>query len=321
MAVTRPPVAATALLVAPSGPVRPDALAAGLEVLAAWGVRVALASASAAPTSPPDQRAPGYLAGPDAARAAQLIAAVDDAAATGGVVWTVRGGYGAARTLAAAPGLFTTHRAAPLWAFSDGTALLAAWDGAGWPAWLAPPVSQLPRLDQASAARVRAAWHEDRVDPFEGLRPLRAGQAAGPLGGGNLCLLASLVGTPWAPDLRGRVLVLEDVGEAPYKVDRMFTQLRLAGALAGVVGLVLGDFTGVSPAQAAEIEGFFARQAAALGVPAAAGLPVGHGVRNAPLPMGPASRYVASLEVPAGSVGPAGGAAVGRARLTVERTP
>ncbi len=305
-------------VVTPSGPARPEDLARGLELLGRWGIP---ASVTPMPALPP-ALAPVYLAAPDAARAAQLRAALGAAggdaqgASARAAVWMARGGYGAARTLeAAGEGLFRDAPPAPLWGFSDGTALLAAWDRAGWPAWLAPPITQLPRLDAPSARRVRAAWREGRVDPFEGLRPLRAGVARGPLGGGNLCLLASLVGTPWAAALRGRVVVVEDVGEVPYKVDRLLTQLRQAGALEGVAGLVVGEFTGVSAAQVAEIEALVARQADDLGVPAAAGLPVGHGARNAPLPVGPATGYAATLEVPVG------GGAAGGARLVVERTP
>ena len=77
--------------------------------------------------------------------------------------------------------------------------------------------------DEPSLARIRAAWHAAHVAPFEGLLPLAPGVAEGPLGGGNLCVTVSLLATPFAADLAGRIVLIEDVGEPSYKVDRLFT--------------------------------------------------------------------------------------------------
>jgi muramoyltetrapeptide carboxypeptidase len=241
----------------------------------------------------------GYLAGTDEVRAGRLVAALSEASAAGGAAWMARGGYGAIRTLEALGARASELPPTELWAFSDGTALLAHWDRMGWPAWHAPPLTQLPRLDRPSLNRLRAAWHAGYVAPFEDLEGLAPGHAEAPLAGGNLCVLASLVGTRWQPVLRDRILLLEDTGEPGYKVDRCFTQLRLAGVLDGIAGLVLGDFTRTPDHEAAHIRELFAELAPTLGVPVARGLPVGHGTRNAPLPHGRGSSRPARLEVTA----------------------
>jgi muramoyltetrapeptide carboxypeptidase len=97
--------------------------------------------------------------------------------------------------------------------------------------------------------------------------------------GGNLALLAALAGTPYAPDYRGALLVLEDVGEPAYRIDRMLTQLALAGALSQIAGLVVGHFTEATPGHELPPRSLdeLVREAADIaGVPAIAGVPIGH---------------------------------------------
>ena len=266
----------TARLVSPSGPATRSQLVAGVSQLQLLGVEAVWDEDVLARAA--------YLAGSDRRRADELVAALETKP---DALWMVRGGYGAIRTLEALADRLPACPPVPLWAFSDGTALLSAWGRLGWPAWLAPPVIQLPRLTRSSLRRIGQAWQSGFVAPFDGLEPLVAGRATGPMAGGNLCVLASLIGTRWQPALDGRIVVLEDVGEPAYKVDRLFTQLRLSGALDGCAGLVLGRFTDVDDQQSRLIEGFFEEVAPGLGVPVAAGLPVGHGRHNAPVPFGP----------------------------------
>ena len=92
--------------------------------------------------------------------------------------------------------------------------------------------------------------------------------------GGNLCVLTSLCGTADALQAEGCILLLEDIGEPAYKVDRMLNQLRLSGCLEGVVGVALGEF--------GEVEGLLDILREHVDVPLAWGLPVGHGDRNVP---------------------------------------
>ena len=108
---------------------------------------------------------------------------------------------------------------------------------------------------------------------------MRAGRAFGRLVGGNLALLASLAGTPYAPDYRGALLVLEDVGEPAYRLDRMLTQLRMSGALAHIAGLVVGHFTEATPGHDLSpdtLDMLIGEAADVARVPAIVGVPVGH---------------------------------------------
>ena len=277
---------AAVTLICPSGAVTQEAYDAGVETLHALGIKSELGEGA--------RDRSGYFAGSHAQRAGRLRRALSRG---GGPLWMIRGGFGAIHTLAMAPELFEAAEPRALWAFSDGSVLLAAWIRAGWPAWHAPPLVQLPRLDEASLERVRRAVHEGEVAPFRGLDSLSAGRATGRLAGGNLAVLASMVGTPFAADLRGAIVLLEDIGEAPYRIDRLFTQLRLSGAFNGVRGFVFGEFIGLGDPELEELRAFFSSEMVAMGLPAAWGLPVGHGTRNAPLPFGGALGWRARLDV------------------------
>jgi muramoyltetrapeptide carboxypeptidase len=118
---------------------------------------------------------------------------------------------------------------------------------------------------------------------------LRHGTATGRLAGGNLALVGSLCGTPWALDFRGCIVVLEDVNEATYRIDRLLTQLRLAGAFDGCVGLALGHFTNNAEdgdSDARTLVEVMQECADALAVPALLGIPCGHIDDQWTLPLG-----------------------------------
>ena len=114
-----------------------------------------------------------------------------------------------------------------------------------------------------------------------------AGIAEGPLVGGNHSVLTRLLGTRFMPATRGAVLLLEDVGERPYRLDRMWTHLALAGIFDGLAGIVLGDFTACDERDAdygsADVLVSLAQQT---GLPCAAGFAIGHGTINLPVPLG-----------------------------------
>ena len=156
-------------------------------------------------------------------------------------------------------------------------------------------MSQLPRLDPESQARVHAAWHRREVAPFLDLKTVVPGSVTAPLAGGNLTVLGSLVGTPFAAKFEGKIVILEDVGEPAYRVDRLIKQLLLGGGLSQATGLVLGDFTDISQSQVETIRHHLHRVASELGIPSAEGLPIGHGERNAPLPNGDGGGWLATL--------------------------
>jgi muramoyltetrapeptide carboxypeptidase len=231
----------------------------------------------------------GYFAGDDARRRAELRAALADPRID--AIVAARGGYGAARLL---PGLAVEEvRAARklLVGFSDITALHALWARAGLRSLHATMVCGLGRdgHDDAQRARWIRTVEGDIPARIGALRPLTASRAvvSGRLLGGNLAVLASLVGTPHLPSFDGSVLFLEDVGERPYRLDRMVTQLRLAGLLDRVAAVVLGTFTDCGPGRdGVTAEAAIAGCLVGLDVPVLAGIPTGHVDDNLELPFG-----------------------------------
>lgn len=281
---------------APAGPVDPTIYRDGLRILSA---RYRLVHAFEPPFSPGDELP--YLAGGDAARCAALQQALEDERVD--AVFCARGGYGAMRLLQRLDPRALSARRVPLVGFSDVTALHAWASRAGIPSVHGPVVTQLPRLPEVEVLHLFELLEGKRLPELRGLTPLRPGRARGPLRGGNLTLLSHLLGTPYFPDLTGAILLLEDVGEAPYRLDRMLTQLRLAGALSGVAGILLGEFTdcderagGSSPLlSAARV---LEERLGELEVPVLAGAPVGHGRHNEALPL----EYVAELDAEHGTL-------------------
>lgn len=267
-------------IVAPAGPAREDELDRGLAVLSRRYV----------PRFDPGLVArKGYLAGDDERRARELIDALADPEARG--VMALRGGYGTMRVLDRVSPALASLRGAPRTVIgsSDLTALGGAMlrEGLGWVH--GPMLRTLARIDEASIDRLWAVLEApgEVDDASVALRGVTPGVARGPLVGGNLAVLAALCGTPYLPVLAGSILFLEDVGERPYRLDRLLTQLRLAGALEGVRGVLLGDFVdckggdGDPAAEDVVIDGL-----SWLGVPIVAGFPAAHGARCFSLRMG-----------------------------------
>lgn len=284
---------------APAGPVPREAFLAGLRILEAR-YRVVHDDGVFCRT--------GYLAGDDARRAAELNRYLADPDVR--AIHCARGGYGIMRILPALDAA-ALRRAPLIVGFSDVTALLAwAWARAGVRGVHGPNVTQLaavPAADQAALWRLL----EDPAPPglwATGLTRVTGGVARGPLVGGNLEVLSRLVGTDTLPSLRGAILFLEEVGERPYRLDRTLTHLALAGALAGVAGVLVGDLVkcdepdGSGPGPTEVV----AERLATLGVPVCLGMPAGHGARNRALPLGAPAVLDAdagTLELLEGAVG------------------
>ncbi len=227
-----------------------------------------------------------YLAGSDARRLTELTAALTDPEIR--AVFCARGGYGATRLLARlAPGN-VPGPAKPLIGFSDITALHLWLQAAGRVSIHGPVLTQLPRLAQSAAERLFALLESAApAPPLHGTLTHVGGLAEGPLIGGNLSVLTRLIGTPFMPDLEGAILLLEDQGERPYRIDRMWTHLELAGVFKRIRGIVLGSFTACEekdgPWSSAEV---LRELALAAGLPCAAGFPIGHGDLNEAVPLG-----------------------------------
>jgi muramoyltetrapeptide carboxypeptidase len=193
-------------------------------------------------------------------------------------LWVVRGGYGLTRLL---PRLGSQAWPLPVLGFSDVSALLYSLQRRRGSSLVhCANVQTLPCLRSDALQATREWLMEGRISSLRG-SCLRPGQGEGPLYGGNLCVLASLCGTDEALLPGPKVLFLEDINEAPYRVDRLLTQLGQSGAFEGLLGVALGRFTGcgdLGPVWAEWVERWR--------VPVVADLPFGHCEDNFPLPLG-----------------------------------
>jgi muramoyltetrapeptide carboxypeptidase len=277
-------------VVAPGSGFEPERLDKGFAVLRGWGYEPVPAPNLSARRS--------FLAGSDDERASDLAWALGDP--TIDAIWAARGGWGTPRLL---------HRidlapllARPRWVlgFSDLTALQAVLVERGLATLQAPLVTELADEERYDRGALRRRLEQPGHVLELACSVLVEGRARGPLTGGCLTLLVALAGTPWQPDLAGSVVFLEDVGEAPYRVDRLLWQLRASGTLSGVAGLALGDFTGRGPQDGPFLQQVLAEHAAALGVPALTGVPCGHGPGMQVLPLGFEAR-IDALPGPAGA--------------------
>jgi muramoyltetrapeptide carboxypeptidase len=267
-------------VVTPAGPVDPGRLRAGIEVLRGWGLEVW------EPEEPEGSEMP-WLAGTDARRAAQFTQAWTDLDVR--AVWTSRGGYGTQRLIDLLDWtLLATATPRLLIGFSDVTALhqaVAARLGAA--SVHACGVAGLGDGDVPTQEATRRLVMEAGPLELQG-RTVRGGSAEGVLVGGNLTLLASSIGTPLVHPATGGIVLLEDVGEQPYRLDRAVTQLMRSGWFDGVRGIALGSF--LSCGQPEQVTALLDARLGALGVPVIGELPVGHGATNLPVPLGVPAR-------------------------------
>lgn len=221
-----------------------------------------------------------WFSEPDAQRLRRLQQAMADPAVA--AVVSVAGGWGSARLLE----LGWRPPSRPRWlvGFSDASALLLAQVAAG----IGGAVHGSLGGDATQWDRLRRLLSGASVEPLQGVG-WRSGRAVGPLVVTNLTVATSLIGTPWFPRLSGALLVLEDVGEEPYRVDRMLTQWRSSGVLRGIAGIGLGRFRwkqdDILPGDLT-MEEVLRDRLGDLGVPLVGGLPVGHGRPNLALPLG-----------------------------------
>jgi muramoyltetrapeptide carboxypeptidase len=282
-ALTKPralPPGGTVGIAAPAGPVDPEKLAAGEAMLRAAGFEVVRRDDLLARS--------GYLAGDDARRAAELMDLWADPRVD--AIVCARGGYGCHRIMSQLDPALARAARKPLVGYSDATTLLL------WQRRCAGLVGfHGPMLERggALAPEVLADW----VGALTGDGPARralagrghgGGRAEGRLAGGSLSLVAASLGTPWEIDARGAILLVEDVGERPYRIDRALAQLRAAGKLEFVAGIGAGALTECEDPRYPECD---AREPLvelghALGVPVVTDLPFGHVDDNRIWPVG-----------------------------------
>lgn len=264
------PTGARIAVIAPASRFASARLEEGLSVLRDWGYDPVVFD----DVSQPERN----LAAPDSVRLAHLVRAFQDPQYD--AIWAIRGGYGVTRIIDDIP--WDSLTAKPLLGFSDLTPLLdAATRHLGAPCLHAPVVHSLPSHDETSLAWLQALLSGHPRAPLSGEVWVK-GTAKGPLVGGNLCMLASTCGTPSQLNARGCLLVLEDVGEPAYRIDRMLQQLASAGVLDGIAGVALGTFTGCAApdGQGWDVDDVLRDHLTGFGVPVLAGLPIGHGAAN-----------------------------------------
>jgi muramoyltetrapeptide carboxypeptidase len=239
----------------------------------------------------------GFLAGDDARRLAELDRAFRDPEAK--AIVAARGGYGAMRVVDALPWDLLSKRPKWIVGFSDVTALHAMAWSEGLASVHGPNVTGLgPRaLPQVLAAWLASIERPAGPRTWKGLRVVRSGRASGPLVGGNLAIVEAMAASGKLVVPEGAVLVLEDVTEAPYRVDRMLTSLRLGGHLARASAIVFGAFERCAAGpDGRTVEEVLEERTASLGIPVVAGAPFGHGPRNEAFVLG-ATAHVLGDEV------------------------
>lgn len=232
----------------------------------------------------------GYTAGTDQQRLDDLNGALRDDSIDG--IWCVRGGYGAMRLLEGIEYSALRRRPRTVMGYSDITALHAALGMRCDLVTYHAPVARAELTPFTRDSLTRAVVQG--VDPCghaDAARTLRGGRARGRVVGGNLAILAALAGTAFAPNYENAIVVLEDVNEDVYRIERMLLTLRLGDAFATCTGLVFGAFTNTPPERpdhggVRAIEAVLQELADQLRVPCIAGAPVGHIADQWTLPLG-----------------------------------
>lgn len=264
-------------IAAPSGAVRPSFIDDAAAVIAAAGF---------APVVMPHAKGrAGSYSAPASDRFADMAAAVADRSVK--AILCARGGYGAVHLLPSLSEMPLRANAKWLIGFSDISALHALWASHGI-ASIHGPMARHISVNGLGHPAVRALFamlRGESVTVSAPPHPLnREGSAAAPLVGGNLAVLSGLANTPYDMFRPGAILVLEDINEPIYRIERMLWQLRLSGVLPNLAGLVLGNFRGAEPdANYDSVEAMIAGMVAPYSYPVAFGAPVGHILENMPL--------------------------------------
>jgi muramoyltetrapeptide carboxypeptidase len=224
-----------------------------------------------------------YLAGTDHRRAAALHRCFSDDAVD--AIICARGGYGALRLLPLLDLALIRRHPKPFIGFSDISALhWAFYRHGGLATFHGPVITSLADGDEASGNALVQALCSRRPIRLTGSIVLKEGRAQGPVVGGNLSTLSHLLGTPFGPRFSGCILMLEDIHEPAYKIDRMLSQMKQAGCFHGLAGLVLGTFTDCGSTEA--LFDLVTEIFEEWDIPIMAGLEVGHGSVNRTAPIG-----------------------------------
>jgi muramoyltetrapeptide carboxypeptidase len=271
-------------IVAPSSPIESrDGLEGGIAVLERMGFQVRFNDRIF--------QSSRYLAGNDPERAEELMQAFEDPSVQ--AIIALRGGYGCARLIP----LLMDKRLRPhpkiFMGFSDLTTLhLHFHQSFGWitihgPMVTSPALSNITPQQEQNLLSLLTDPDYHPILSFPQFETWFPGTAEGTLIGGCLSLITASLGTSYEIETEGKILFLEDQGEAPYRLDRMLTHLRLAGKLQPLAGILLGDFQDCEPTQGNYTSSEILREILAdLKIPTIANFPAGHGRDNWAIPHG-----------------------------------
>jgi muramoyltetrapeptide carboxypeptidase len=228
----------------------------------------------------------GYLAGDDARRAAEWMEWIEDEEVR--AIVCARGGYGCHRILDRLDPVRVARAGKPIIGYSDVTTLLLwQWRQSDLMGFHGPMLDRGVDLTSDSREAFGRALRGEPLDPLEGA-PACGGRAEGRLIGGSLSLVVASLGTPWEIETDGAILMLEEIGEQPYRLDRMLQQLRWAGKLDRLAGVGIGQMVACEgtrypvPTPGDVLMEVFEP----LGVPVVTDLPFGHCDRHWPWPLG-----------------------------------
>ena len=275
-------------LITPAGPINQARLDRSIEAITGLGFTPKPGTSVLAQN--------GYNAGTIEQRLADLHTAFADP--TIDAIWAIRGGYGTTQLLPYLDYDLVRRNPKLLIGYSDLTALLnAIYQRTGLIGLHGPVASS--NWDEFAIKHFLAVASQAtvpfQIDALPTGKTITPGEATGTLVGGNLTLAAALCGTPDQLDVSGKMVFLEDVGEAPYRIDRMLVQLHQSVNLRSAAGIALGDFVDCEGSgNTVPLEQTLRNRLGDLGVPVYLGLPFGHGERNCTLPIGRRARLDAT---------------------------
>ena len=264
-------------IIAPAGPVNPDTLRSGLEILTGLGFKPVLGSHLF--------NQEGYLAGDDIYRLEDIHEMIRNNNIK--AIFCARGGYGCTRLLDQIDYDLIRQNPKIIVGFSDITALLLSiWEKTGLITFHGPLVTGLTNgiIDNVNHLMNLLGGESSNSIDLESAGIYFPGEAEGILIGGNLSLIIHLIGTPYLPSLDGSILFIEEKGEAPYRLDRMLTHLHLSGIIKNIKGLIIGSL--VECGSNEEIEQVLNNCLSDMDIPIIYGGPFGHGDENIALPIG-----------------------------------